>query len=289
MVRHFVIADRQIDVEYSEGATIMPQVLGKYTPFEVSTALPDSILKVVLIEHISLLEKMTLLEEMDEEGCTIHLYQTLGGTYFLKLRSGTAEVLGVCSSSWHELDIQVIQGDCFAIPLIDRLVMIAFSMAIQPLGYLKVHASVIEFKRQALVFMGVSGTGKSTHSRLWLEYISGCSLLNDDEPIIRLMPDSTIRVYGCPWSGSTPCYRNVYAEVKAFVLLRQAPSNELKRLSGQKAFEALFSSCAVISCFPHSQRQVFNTACSILEHLPVYQLDNLPNRDAVTLSHSLLD
>ena len=55
--------------------------------------------------------------------------------------------------------------------------------------------------------MGKSGTGKSTHSRLWLENVPGATLLNDDNPIVRLTLVGAI-VYGSPWSGKTPCYKN---------------------------------------------------------------------------------
>jgi serine kinase of HPr protein (carbohydrate metabolism regulator) len=51
---------------------------------------------------------------------------------------------------------------------------------------LKLHASVIEKEGRALLFLGKSGTGKSTHSRLWQQYVPGCSLLNDDEPVVRV-------------------------------------------------------------------------------------------------------
>ncbi len=84
---------------------------------------------------------------------------------------------------------------------------------------IKIHASVIEKGGKALVFMGKSGTGKSTHSRNWLKFVPDCQLLNDDEPIIRVLNDGSVRVYGAPWSGSTPCYRNASAEVAAFVRL----------------------------------------------------------------------
>jgi hypothetical protein len=49
-----------------------------------------------------------------------------------------------------------------------------------------IHASVIIHENQAVLFLGESGTGKSTHTRLWLENIPGTRLLNDDSPILRL-------------------------------------------------------------------------------------------------------
>lgn len=111
---------------------------------------------------------------------------------------------------------------------------------------IKMHASVIEKRGKALVFLGKSGTGKSTHSRLWLEFVPGCRLLNDDEPIVRVMEDGSARVYGAPWSGSTACYRNAWAEVSAFVRLYQSSENILTELKGVHAFAALLESVALL-------------------------------------------
>ena len=75
-------------------------------------------------------------------------------------------------------------------------------------------------------FLGKSGTGKSTHSQLWLRYLEGYELLNDDHPIIRLVNDEVI-IYGSPWSGKTPCYKNKQARLKAVVRLEQASENKI--------------------------------------------------------------
>ena len=47
------------------------------------------------------------------------------------------------------------------------------------------HGSCIVYKGKAVLFLGESGTGKSTHTRLWRENIAGSKLLNDDSPIVR--------------------------------------------------------------------------------------------------------
>lgn len=52
-----------------------------------------------------------------------------------------------------------------------------------------VHSSVISLDGRAVLFLGESGTGKSTHTRLWREHIPGARLLNDDSPIIRIAPE----------------------------------------------------------------------------------------------------
>ena len=153
---------------------------------------------------------------------------------------------------------------------------------------LKIHASVIEKEGKALVFLGKSGTGKSTHSKLWQEFVPGCSLLNDDEPIIRIMNDGTIKVFGAPWSGSTPCYRNASAEVSAFVHLYQSDENRLTKQNGVESFTSLLQSTAIMRSDIDNRTMIISMINDILEKVSVYRLDNRPDREAVSLSETLL-
>lgn len=194
----------------------------------------------------------------------------------------------VAKEDWSVIRCGVSMTDPKTSLYLNRFILIAYGAVTIPLGFLKVHASVTELKGKALVFLGVSGTGKSTHSRLWRKYIEGCSLLNDDEPIVRIMDDGQVRVYGAPWSGSTPCYRNEWAEVVAFVHLYQSPTNHLRLLPGRDAFNSLFSSIALLQEAQGGVFPVFSSVANVLERIPVYRLDCRPDREAVMLSYSLL-
>ena len=81
-----------------------------------------------------------------------------------------------------------------------------------------VHSSVIVCHDEAVMFLGESGTGKSTHTRLWRENIAGATLLNDDSPFVGLR-DGRVMAYGSPWSGKTPCYKNECYPIRAIVRL----------------------------------------------------------------------
>ena len=108
-------------------------------------------------------------------------------------------------------------------------VWILFNIAALPRGAVAFHSSVIRYRGRGVLFLGESGTGKSTHTRLWREHIPGAELLNDDSPIIRAT-DSEAFVHGSPWSGKTPCYRNERCPITAVVRLSQAPHNRIRRL-----------------------------------------------------------
>ena len=78
---------------------------------------------------------------------------------------------------------------------LSNAMMLLYTFNTTPFDTLMVHASVIAYKGEGYVFLGKSGTGKSTHSRLWLENIEGTYLLNDDNPVIRVFGDEVL-VYG---------------------------------------------------------------------------------------------
>ena len=124
---------------------------------------------------------------------------------------------------------------------LDTALMIIFAMAAAPKRTLLLHASAVSLRGKGYAFLGRSGTGKSTHSRLWLESFPGSSLLNDDNPIIRIT-SSGARIYGSPWSGKTPCWKNESWPLGGIVRLFQAPENSIARNSLLEAYASLAGS-----------------------------------------------
>ena len=146
------------------------------------------------------------------------------------------------------------------------------------------HSSVIRYRGRGVLFLGESGTGKSTHTRLWREHIPGAELLNDDSPIIRAT-DSEALVHGSPWSGKTPCYRNVCQPIRAIVRLSQAPHNRIRRLRAIEAIGALLPSCP--PSFAHDETledAVCATVSAVVAQVPVYHLECRPDAAAAELA-----
>lgn len=114
---------------------------------------------------------------------------------------------------------------------------IAYGVAATPFETVAIHTSTICYQGKAVFFLGESGTGKSTHTRLWRENIEGAVLLNDDSPILRII-DGKPWVYGSPWSGKTPCYKNESYPLAACVRLSQATFNKIERLNIAQGYGA---------------------------------------------------
>lgn len=161
----------------------------------------------------------------------------------------------------------------------------AFGLIAVPNGAIPIHTSTIVCEDRAVLFLGESGTGKSTHTRLWRENIAGAHLLNDDSPIIR----STAVAYGSPWSGKTPCYRNLHYPIAAIVRLSQAPHNRMRRLTALEALGALLPSCPPSFAYDEQlQDAMCETLSELISAVPVYHLECLPNAKAAELSYSTI-
>lgn len=146
---------------------------------------------------------------------------------------------------------------------------------------LLMHASVIAFQGKGYLFLGKSGTGKSTHTGLWLKHIPGCYLLNDDNPVVHVdVPGKAVTVYGSPWSGKTPCYRNESMPIGAFVRLEQAPKNEIKHNSTVHAFAALLPSCSCLKQDKEIYDGIVSTVTDLVSLAPVFHLKCLPDKAA---------
>lgn len=169
--------------------------------------------------------------------------------------------------------------DRYAPLALSSMLRIVFSQAIIPHDAVSMHASVVVNDGKAVLFMGKSGTGKSTHTRLWLEHIPGSSLLNDDNPIVRVVGDEVI-AYGSPWSGKTPCYKNESAPAAGFVRLSQAPYNKYVPCEDIAAFKALLPGSSVLRHDKTLHGFLCGTLIEIAGIAKVGEMECLPDKDA---------
>lgn len=170
---------------------------------------------------------------------------------------------------------------------INNAIMIAFAFAGAYKRTVLMHASVIMNKNKGYLFLGKSGTGKSTHSRLWMQHVPGSDLLNDDNPAVRVVRDK-VYVYGTPWSGKTPCYRNLYTEVGAFLRLKQAPENVISREMPVRAFASVLSSCSTMLWDKESYNSICGIVEDIIKKVPAYFMACRPDKEAAELSFSTI-
>lgn len=162
---------------------------------------------------------------------------------------------------------------------LSTLLRIAFSQVLLLHEGVSLHASAVVFNNKGYLFTGRSGTGKSTHASLWTNTFKGCSLLNDDNPALRLQ-DHNFKVYGTPWSGKTPCYRNLSAPVAGIVRLRQASHNIYTPCHDIEAFTTLLSSSALVTRQSGLSDSLYTLLIQLASAVPVGILDCQPTCEA---------
>jgi len=152
-----------------------------------------------------------------------------------------------------------------------------------PRKFSALHSSVIIYNNSAVLFLGESGTGKSTHTRLWINHIKGSRLLNDDSPILSIEDGEPV-VHGSPWSGKGQVYVNESYPVKAIVRIRQHPFNKLQKLNTLESFGALYPS------FPPAflkdnffEGHICEIISKVISTTPVFLLHCLPDREAAQM------
>ena len=171
---------------------------------------------------------------------------------------------------------------------VNTSLMIQYTFASSMSGTLLLHSSVTRHNGMANLFFGVSGTGKSTHSRLWHQFVPGCDLMNDDNPVIRVF-DDRITVYGSPWSGKTLCYRNVQAPIRALVRLEQSPQNRIERLSGLQAYASVIAACSTIRWNSAVMDKIVPAVESIAMKVPCFRLSCRPDKEAVEVCKQAIE
>ena len=255
------------------------EFLDNYEPFAVETQEP-AIFTLNVVQGVA---APAYIEEVtqNEEGQQILCGRNLSGEnmFDFQLRHKSTGVL-VCSTDYKSATVYV--SDYMPRFCLNNSLMVLFALATAGAGTLLFHSAVISHEKHAYMFLGKSGTGKSTHARLWLKHIAGTDLLNDDNPVVRIV-DNEIRVYGSPWSGKTPCYKNESYPLGGLVLLSQAPFNKISRISGIEAYIAIISSVSGKRWERWIADALHATENTLAKEAPVWHLECLPDEEAATL------
>ena len=140
------------------------------------------------------------------------------------------------------------------------------------------HASCVEYKGKAYLFSAKSGTGKSTHTHLWLKYLDGCRIINDDKPAIRII-DGKAYAYGTPWSGKTDESVNEGVEIGGICFLERG-ENKIARIPGIAALKP-FMDQTVRPADKALMNKMLETLNIILTEVPIYKMSCDMSQEAV--------
>jgi len=168
-------------------------------------------------------------------------------------------------------NICLYRSICRQIPVLNRILL---------------HCAVLEYDGIGYAFLGKSGTGKSTHTRLWKKYLLTPRMINGDKPILEYTQDSFL-AHGTPWRGKEAWGIKSSAPLKGLCFLEQAKVNSIRRLSAAEVSTRLFSQLLL----PEDEENVVATldlADKLISTVPAYLLQCDISEEAVQKSFEAL-
>ena len=150
------------------------------------------------------------------------------------------------------------------------------------------HGSVIAVDGEGYLFTAPSGTGKSTHSRLWREVFGDRAyMVNDDKPLLRVKEDGSVMVYGTPWDGKHRLSNNVGVPLKGICVLAQGKENHIRKMGITEVFPTILQQVYR----PKDRTDVMRQTLDILNHLlkvGIWRLECTISKEAVRLSYEAM-
>ena len=261
--------------------------LAPYLPFaeEDEQAVPIIRLRLEIVDSLREVAKGEVKDVFNEEPPYFWLFESEGKySYGFSYSRNTPNCILLTSDDYSDAVVYVSGSRTektvgFAI---NNAMMLLYTFRTSSSDTLMVHASVIKYNGRGYVFLGKSGTGKSTHSGLWLRHIEGTELLNDDNPVIRVA-DGNVFVYGTPWSGKTACYKNECVQLGGIVRLSQAPYNKINRLAPLMAYTSFMPSCSCMRWDPRATDTLHKSVEKVISAIRCWHLECLPDEEAARI------
>ena len=276
MKYYYKVAEHTFSVEMAEQGGVIDE-MGQYAPFSVpETASVVFSLRLVNKEEFPAVDGVVTEMNQDDDGSQILVGRLQGKSYFEFQLWGRCAARMITDDSYQHADVLLVDEPLFGI---NNALMVMYALSTANLQTALFHSSVVSYEDYGYMFLGKSGTGKSTHSSLWLKHIGGTELINDDNPVVRRLPDG-FYVFGSPWSGKTPCYRNVRYPLGGVVQLSQAPYNKIQRLSPLAAYAALVPSISGKRWDKQVAEGLHQTEEMMVGEVAIWHLECLPDEAA---------
>lgn len=150
------------------------------------------------------------------------------------------------------------------------------------------HGSVIAVDGAAYLFTAPSGTGKSTHTRLWREHFGERAfMVNDDKPLLQVCADGKVIAYGTPWNGKHNLDTNIGVPLEGICVLYQAGENKICKISKENAFGTLFQQAYRPNENPNMVKKTLELLDKIM-NLPLWHMGCTISEEAVKVAYDAM-
>lgn len=291
---HYIIADHGVELVFDSQKHSNTFLLTSLDPFKVSASevtAENLLFTLVVCDDVSIIKKTkdTLIGEFDTGNGNTMVTELPNGGYQYVIKNINNDIACVLHTDkrGEQARCTLQQDYANAHFGINNALMIVFAYASAFKQTLLLHASLVRHNDKGYAFVAKSGTGKSTHVNMWLQNIADCDLMNDDNPIVRII-DNEIYIYGTPWSGKTPCYRNIKARLGAICKVVRDKKNDVLPYSPISAFTAMLPCCSAMKWDSGCFRSFCDTLSFIIERGLIHELHCLPNSEAAIVCHKKL-
>lgn len=146
------------------------------------------------------------------------------------------------------------------------------------------HGAAITYEDEGgFLFTAPSGTGKTTHIRMWRRHLGeGVRVVNGDKPFIAIK-ENEVRVYGTPWAGKEKWQKNRSAELKGICRIKQGTGCSIRKLEPVECLEWILNEIYI----PRTSGMLEITlehVEKLLGRVPVYELTCDISEEAVKYS-----
>lgn len=150
------------------------------------------------------------------------------------------------------------------------------------------HGSVIAVDGEAYLFTAPSGTGKSTHTRLWREVFGERAMMvNDDKPLLQVTEAGQVIAYGTPWNGKHRLGNNIGVPLKGICILERGEENHIRPVKKEEVFQIIYQQ----SYRPRERKDVMLQSLALLDcilELPLWKLACTISKEAVSVAYEAM-
>ena len=182
--------------------------------------------------------------------------------YRLQIQKTNGEVVGAIKYVGNEVYLYMKEASFAVEYLLSQYAMV---YVLNRSGGILMHGSSISYKNKGIIFAAKSGTGKSTHTRLWREYIDAVAI-NDDKNILSI-ENGKLMLYPSPWSGKHLIDNNIVSSLDCIVFLYQSKENVIKKLKPIEAMKLLLGQILLPN---GSNKELWNSIIDKILELPIY-------------------
>lgn len=142
------------------------------------------------------------------------------------------------------------------------------------------HGAAIEYKGKCFIFVAPSGTGKTTHIKMWIDYLDELKIINGDKPIIRII-DNVPVVFGTPWMGKEYMGSNDSCRLDSIVVLKRGDGDYIRKVDKQDYLQDLISKVYIPK---NNMIETFDIIEQVYKNIDVYELHCTMNESAFITS-----